>query len=221
MNLPNRSRLKIFFFFLEIFNSIKHPHPKNHIYFFLWSFKVYSFWNSSHQLSFYLTPPPQEIIIPPLRTTFLGRIGPEILATHTRRIDPTSSDHHLPSINSWTDSCPDASFLWHWKKRKEKIVITKLLKMNKASLLVTMVVVVMLLAEAKVSQAVTCNPGQLSPCLPAISSSSPPSTTCCSKLKEQKPCLCGYLKDPALKQFVSSPGARKVASACGVPYPSC
>lgn len=58
MNLPNRSRLKIFFFFLEIFNSIKHPHPKNHIYFFLWSFKVYSFWNSSHQLSFYLTPPP-------------------------------------------------------------------------------------------------------------------------------------------------------------------
>jgi len=206
---------------LKIFNSIKHPHPKNHIYFFLWSFQVYSFWNSSHQLSFYLTPPllRNHNSTPPY--DFLGRIGPEILATHTRLIDPTSSYHPRPSINSCTDSCPDASFLGHWKKRKEKIAITKLLKMKKASLLVTMVVVVMLLAEAKVSQAVTCNPAQLSPCLPAISSSSPPSTTCCSKLKEQKPCLCGYLKDPALKQFVSSPGARKVASACGVPYPSC
>jgi len=220
MNLPNRYRLKTIFFFWKFSIQLSIPTQKIIYFFFLWSFQVYSFWNSSHQLSFYLTPPLRNHnSTPPY--DFLGRIGPEILATHTRRIDPTTSDRHLPSINSWTDSCPDASFLWHWKKRKEKIAITKLLKMKQASLLVTMVVVVMLLAEAKVSQAVTCNPGQLSPCLPAISSSSPPSTTCCSKLKEQKPCLCGYLKDPALKQFVSSPGARKVASACGVPYPSC
>ncbi|KAJ6766583.1 BIFUNCTIONAL INHIBITOR/LIPID-TRANSFER PROTEIN/SEED STORAGE 2S ALBUMIN SUPERFAMILY PROTEIN [Salix purpurea] len=93
--------------------------------------------------------------------------------------------------------------------------------MKKVSFFIIMAVVVMFLAEAKVSEAVTCNPGELSSCLGAITSSSPPSTTCCSKLKEQKPCLCGYLKNPALKQFVSSPGARKVASACGVPYPSC
>lgn len=220
MNLPNRS-WKLLFCFWKFSIQLSIPTQKIIYIFFFDLSKFIHF--ETHPISclFIWPPPPQEIIIPPLRTTFLGRIGPEILATHTRRIDPTSSDHHLPSINSWTDSCPDASFLWHWKKRKEKIVITKLLKMNKASLLVTMVVVVMLLAEAKVSQAVTCNPGQLSPCLPAISSSSPPSTTCCSKLKEQKPCLCGYLKDPALKQFVSSPGARKVASACGVPYPSC
>ena len=44
---------------------------------------------------------------------FVGRIGPEILATHTRLIDPTSSDHPRPSINSCIDSCPDASFLGH------------------------------------------------------------------------------------------------------------
>ncbi|XP_011021288.1 PREDICTED: non-specific lipid-transfer protein 2 [Populus euphratica] len=87
--------------------------------------------------------------------------------------------------------------------------------------MIVMVVTTMLLAEAQVSQAETCNPEQLSPCLGAITSSTPPSTTCCSKLKEQKPCLCGYLKDPSLKQYVSSPGARKVVSACGVPYPSC
>ncbi|CAK7344257.1 unnamed protein product [Dovyalis caffra] len=107
------------------------------------------------------------------------------------------------------------------REKKEYIAVTRLLKMKKLSFFMIMVVVVMLFAESQVSQAVTCNPRQLSPCLGAITSSAPPSATCCSKLKEQKPCLCGYLKDPSLKQFVSSPGARKVASACGVLYPTC
>ncbi|KAF2313815.1 hypothetical protein GH714_013611 [Hevea brasiliensis] len=48
-----------------------------------------------------------------------------------------------------------------------------------------------------------------------------PSTTCCRKVREQRPCLCGYLKDPNLKHFLSSVGDRKVARACGVPYPTC
>ncbi|KAK3033330.1 hypothetical protein RJ639_034177 [Escallonia herrerae] len=83
-------------------------------------------------------------------------------------------------------------------------------------------VLVLLTAEAvQVSVAVTCNAVQLSPCAGAISSSKPPSKLCCSKIREQKPCLCQYIKNPSLRQFVSSPNARKVASTCGVPFPKC
>ncbi|KAG2667490.1 hypothetical protein I3843_15G114200 [Carya illinoinensis] len=80
---------------------------------------------------------------------------------------------------------------------------------------------VLLLAEAEVTMAATCNPTQLSPCVGAMTSSSPPSSLCCSKIKEQKPCLCQYVKNPNLKKFVDSPNARKVASTCGTPFPKC
>lgn len=83
------------------------------------------------------------------------------------------------------------------------------------------VVAVALLSEAPVAEAATCSPTELSPCIAAITSSSPPSSLCCSKLRQQKSCLCGYLKDPNLKQYVNSPNARKVASTCGVPFPNC
>ncbi|XP_038702401.1 non-specific lipid-transfer protein 2-like [Tripterygium wilfordii] len=86
---------------------------------------------------------------------------------------------------------------------------------------VMVVVVVMLATQIHMSQAVTCNVSELSPCAPAISSGAAPSSACCSKLKEQSPCLCGYLKNPNLKQFVNSPNARKVANSCGVPFPKC
>ncbi|KAI4313884.1 hypothetical protein L6164_026830 [Bauhinia variegata] len=79
----------------------------------------------------------------------------------------------------------------------------------------------LLLAQTQVTMAVTCNALQLSACASAITSSSPPSAACCSKLKEQRPCLCQYLKDPNLQRLVNSPNARKVADACGSPFPSC
>ncbi|RVW20473.1 hypothetical protein CK203_110141 [Vitis vinifera] len=43
--------------------------------------------------------------------------------------------------------------------------------------------------SATVSTAVTCSPMELSTCANAIISSSPPTATCCSKLKEQRSCL--------------------------------
>ncbi|XP_059452430.1 non-specific lipid-transfer protein 2-like [Corylus avellana] len=88
---------------------------------------------------------------------------------------------------------------------------------------VVVVVVAVLLCEAPLTAkaAVTCNPLELSSCLPAITSSAQPSTTCCGKLREQRPCLCGYIKNPNLKQYVGSPGAKKVASTCGVSIPRC
>ncbi|KAL7090959.1 hypothetical protein ACP275_12G075400 [Erythranthe tilingii] len=69
--------------------------------------------------------------------------------------------------------------------------------------------------------AVSCNPLQLSPCASAITSSSKPSATCCAKLKEQRPCLCQYMRNPNLQKFIKSSGAKKVASSCRIPYPKC
>ncbi|PON49232.1 Bifunctional inhibitor/plant lipid transfer protein/seed storage helical domain containing protein [Trema orientale] len=78
-----------------------------------------------------------------------------------------------------------------------------------------------LLSEAPTAEAVTCSPLQLSSCLSAITGGTPPSSQCCAKLNEQKPCLCGYLKDPNFRQYVNSPNAKKVAAKCGVSYPKC
>ncbi|KAE8668480.1 Non-specific lipid-transfer protein 2 [Hibiscus syriacus] len=72
-------------------------------------------------------------------------------------------------------------------------------------------------AEAQV----TCNPIELSVCLPAITSSVPPSESCCNRLRDQTTCFCGYLNDPALRQFADNPNTRMIARACGVPYPQC
>ncbi|XP_018816661.1 non-specific lipid-transfer protein 2 [Juglans regia] len=89
-------------------------------------------------------------------------------------------------------------------------------------LLCVVVAVAVLLSEAPlVAEAVTCNYTELSPCLAAIVSPAKPSATCCQKLREQKPCLCVYYKNPNLKQYINSPGAKKVASSCGVSLPKC
>ncbi|XP_022135324.1 non-specific lipid-transfer protein 2 [Momordica charantia] len=93
------------------------------------------------------------------------------------------------------------------------------MKVNSWGLAILVAVVVAGVVE--VGWAVTCSPMQMSPCVGAIISSSPPSALCCSKIKEQKPCLCGYLKNPSLRSFVDSPNARRVASDCGTPFPTC
>ncbi|OIT05350.1 non-specific lipid-transfer protein 2 [Nicotiana attenuata] len=93
--------------------------------------------------------------------------------------------------------------------------------MKTPSKLALFIVLVLLIAEAHISVAVTCSAIQLSPCLGAITSNSPPSRLCCSKIREQKPCLCQYLKNPNLRNYVNSPGAKKVARTCGLPYPKC
>ncbi|CAN0896613.1 Probable non-specific lipid-transfer protein AKCS9 [Linum grandiflorum] len=69
--------------------------------------------------------------------------------------------------------------------------------------------------------AADCNPGDLLPCLPAITSGSKPTDECCGKLKDQETCLCGYVKNPAFGKYVNSPEAKKVIAACDVPKPSC
>ncbi|KAK9106234.1 hypothetical protein Scep_023078 [Stephania cephalantha] len=79
-----------------------------------------------------------------------------------------------------------------------------------------------LVGEGRVTMAATsCDATQLTPCLGAITSNSPPSVLCCSRLRSQRPCLCNYLRNPFLGRYVNSPNARKVATTCKVPYPSC
>ncbi|KAI3780845.1 hypothetical protein L2E82_10838 [Cichorium intybus] len=77
------------------------------------------------------------------------------------------------------------------------------------------------LAQSQVGMAVTCAPTQLAPCATAISSASPPSKLCCTKIKQQRPCLCKYIKNPSLRNYVTSPNAKKVARICRVPIPKC
>ncbi|TJX11875.1 hypothetical protein E9840_12740 [Tissierella creatinini] len=83
------------------------------------------------------------------------------------------------------------------------------------------VLALVLIYEAQVSMAVTCNPTELSPCVNAFKTASPPSNLCCSKIKAQKPCLCTYAKNPNFSKIVASPNAKKVASTCGVQIPKC
>ncbi|KAH6810102.1 Bifunctional inhibitor/lipid-transfer protein/seed storage 2S albumin superfamily protein [Perilla frutescens var. frutescens] len=92
---------------------------------------------------------------------------------------------------------------------------------KKTCLAILAVAMLIFVAEVEVGSAVTCNPLQLSPCAAAITSSGKPSAACCSKLKEQRPCLCQYMKNPNLQKFIKSPGAKKVSSACRIPYPKC
>ncbi|XP_044477456.1 non-specific lipid-transfer protein 2-like [Mangifera indica] len=96
-----------------------------------------------------------------------------------------------------------------------------LLKMKASYAAICSLLVLLLMAEAQVSVAVTCSPTELSSCVSAITSKTPPSKLCCSKIKEQKPCLCQYLKNPNLRKFVNTPNARNVASTCGTPFPKC
>ncbi|KAK1412363.1 hypothetical protein QVD17_33552 [Tagetes erecta] len=81
--------------------------------------------------------------------------------------------------------------------------------------------VLLVLAELHVSMAVTCAPTQLAPCASAFSAASPPSKLCCTKLKQQKPCLCKYIKNPSLRNYVNSPNAKKIARICRVAIPKC
>jgi len=74
------------------------------------------------------------------------------------------------------------------------------------------VVAAVLVAEAKAA----CDPMQLMPCAGAFLSGSNPSSECCAKLREQKPCLCEYKKNPQYQSYVTSPSAKRIATACQV-----
>ncbi|KAK2986774.1 hypothetical protein RJ640_010999 [Escallonia rubra] len=123
-----------------------------------------------------------------------------------------------------------------WKKQENSIVVQEWdsnpcpfrpsylkLKMKKVSCVLALgMMAMLLLCQVSVTKAVTCTVAELASCTPAFTSPTlPPSKECCSKLMEQQPCFCGYLRDPALKPFIGSPNARRIVNACSVPIPKC
>ncbi|XP_071701645.1 non-specific lipid-transfer protein 2-like [Rutidosis leptorrhynchoides] len=91
------------------------------------------------------------------------------------------------------------------------------MKMLKLALYIVLIINSLLSAKAKTD----CNPIQLIPCATAILSSSAPSEACCVKIKEQRPCLCKYIKNPRLQKFINTPNAKKVIKNCGTSFPTC
>ncbi|PON77519.1 Bifunctional inhibitor/plant lipid transfer protein/seed storage helical domain containing protein [Parasponia andersonii] len=90
-------------------------------------------------------------------------------------------------------------------------------------IVVVVVVVVSIMDKPRVATAVViCSPVEMDPCKEAIAMTASPSSICCQKVREQRPCLCGYLNDPNLRPTINSPNARRVASICGVElFPTC
>ena len=82
-----------------------------------------------------------------------------------------------------------------------------------------MFMVVLMVEVATIAEAQNCNPNELLPCSGAILFNASPSDTCCSKLREQTPCFCEYIRNPSYSQYVNSPRAREVASICKVVIP--
>ncbi|KAL3654437.1 hypothetical protein CASFOL_004118 [Castilleja foliolosa] len=81
---------------------------------------------------------------------------------------------------------------------------------------------VLILTQVEVTKAAgKCNPMQLIVCATAITSRQKPSRACCAKLKQQKPCLCTYMKKPSLKKYIRSPRAQEVARICRISKPKC
>ncbi|KAH7851158.1 hypothetical protein Vadar_007865 [Vaccinium darrowii] len=95
------------------------------------------------------------------------------------------------------------------------------MKSNVVCVVALLSMAAVILGEAWVANAVTCNVMELSPCGDAIRTAAPPSKACCDKLKEQQPCLCIYIKDPKFSGYVNSPNSKKIEIACGTPKPKC
>ncbi|EOA37712.1 hypothetical protein CARUB_v10012448mg [Capsella rubella] len=95
--------------------------------------------------------------------------------------------------------------------------------MVKVTMWVPVLAAILLVTVAKipVAEGVTCTVSELFPCAPAYTSSSPPSRTCCTKLREQTPCFCGYLRNPSLRGYINNPNSRKVSSICKISPPRC
>nr|CDG03100.1 LTP (lipid transfer protein) [Coffea canephora] len=77
------------------------------------------------------------------------------------------------------------------------------------------------LGQIQEAEAAGCNAQALSPCLPSIINGTPPSKQCCTNAKEQEPCFCNFIKDPAYGKIIKNPNTKKTLEACGLKWPTC
>ncbi|CAN8272492.1 unnamed protein product [Cochlearia groenlandica] len=66
-----------------------------------------------------------------------------------------------------------------------------------------------------------CTTIELTGCQQAILFGDKPTMECCGTLRAQQLCFCDFIKNPSFTKYVSSPQARKILKACGIPYPQC
>ncbi|EMS52281.1 Non-specific lipid-transfer protein 2G [Triticum urartu] len=91
--------------------------------------------------------------------------------------------------------------------------------MRKEVLLAAMMLAVVVAAPDGVRAA--CEVGQLTVCMPAITTGAKPSGACCGNLRAQQACFCQYAKDPSLGAYIRSPHARETLVSCGLAVPHC
>ncbi|KAE8784379.1 7 kDa lipid transfer protein [Hordeum vulgare] len=84
-----------------------------------------------------------------------------------------------------------------------------------------LLLVAMMLALVVAARAAPCEVGQLTVCMPAITTGAKPSGACCANLGAQQGCFCQYAKDPALGRYITSPHARDTLLSCGLAVPRC
>lgn len=89
------------------------------------------------------------------------------------------------------------------------------------SLCLLVVVIVVVVNKTQLAEAVKCDPKELRPCLLAFTMSVEPSSTCCNKVKEHRPCYCGYKKNPKIQPYLKYDATKNIISSCGVSIPAC
>ncbi|KAI7739379.1 hypothetical protein M8C21_010722 [Ambrosia artemisiifolia] len=79
---------------------------------------------------------------------------------------------------------------------------------------------VLLVGNVQKTNAQTCNAQDLISCAGPLFFGTQPSSDCCTKLRAAQPCFCDFIRDPSFGQYINSPNARKLATACGVTIPT-
>ncbi|KAE8698178.1 hypothetical protein F3Y22_tig00110602pilonHSYRG00299 [Hibiscus syriacus] len=95
--------------------------------------------------------------------------------------------------------------------------------MSKVSIILCVVaLLIVAFSGAEVAAAPTCDNALdlMSPCLNEYKKSAP-SAACCAKTKEHVTCFCGYMQSADLKRVFDRIEITKMASMCGVEFPSC
>ncbi|KAL1216839.1 putative non-specific lipid-transfer protein AKCS9 [Cardamine amara subsp. amara] len=82
----------------------------------------------------------------------------------------------------------------------------------------SILVLLIVTQENRVAAVESCDPMELSPCYVTIETGSKPSDLCCTRVKQQKHCVCQYMKNPTFKSFLNKPNAKKIATDCHSPY---
>ncbi|GMN38635.1 hypothetical protein TIFTF001_007875 [Ficus carica] len=77
---------------------------------------------------------------------------------------------------------------------------------------------VVLLGRTELSEAVHCDFDKRGMCSDEMTSNVPPTALCCSKLKQQKHCLCHYIKDPVFGKTINSPNSMKMFASCQIMF---